>query len=280
MFYDIIDKLDFLESDKYAWEEIDGQPRYRWYKNALNSVYMISSIDDIRDIDNISFDDLGIYYDSVAWVANNDPKALEHIMGTLVEPVTDIVKQKLLNYLLERKYYKSCAIVKKHLASFPVPAERTFTRKKEKFTKDVNENIATQIYHLSNVLVTVKTANKEKLYEPEMKDSLSKLLNFESFSDHLIYEHLDSLEWLRENALDELKEMFTAEVCPETKDNLLTYLAQKELYSLCQFFKETLQVFEMPFYFEIPPYQKEVMDEDELFPLDEDDYFDEDEDEE
>ncbi|BAX82096.1 hypothetical protein [Labilibaculum antarcticum] len=262
MFYDIIDKLDFSESDKYAWEEIDGKPRYRWYKYALNSVYMISSIDDLRDIDNISFDDLGAYYDSVAWVAKNDPDALKHIMGTLVEPVTDIVKQKLLSHLLKRKYYESCAIVEKYLISFPVPPERTFTRKKEKFTKDVNENIAKQIYHLSNLLVTLKTTGKEKLYEPEMTDSLSKLLNFESFSDYLIREHLDSLEWLRQNALDELKEMFTVEICTETKDNLLTYLAQKELYSLCQFFKETLQVLEMPFYFEIPPYHKKITNDD------------------
>lgn len=272
MFYDIVDKLSYPESDEYAWEEIDGKPRYRWYKYALNSVYMISSIDDICDIDDIRFDDLGHYYDSVAWVAKNDPEALEHIMGTLVKPVTDIVKQKLLSHLLERKYYKSCAIVEKHLVSFPVPPERTFTRKKEKFTKNVNENIAKQIYHLSNLLVTLKTTGKEKLYEPEMTDSLSKLLNFESFSDHLIREHLDSLEWLLQNAPDETKEMFTAEICPETKDNLLTYLAQKELYSLCQFFKETLQVFEMEFYFEIPPYQIEVMNEEE------EDYFDEDED--
>jgi hypothetical protein len=272
MFYDIVDKLSYPESDEYAWEEIDGKPRYRWYKYALNSVYMISSIDDICDIDDIRFDDLGHYYDSVAWVAKNDPEALEHIMGTLVKPVTDIVKQKLLSHLLERKYYKSCAIVEKHLVSFPVPPERTFTRKKEKFTKNVNENIAKQIYHLSNLLVTLKTTGKEKLYEPEMTDSLSKLLNFESFSDHLIREHLDSLKWLLQNAPDETKEMFTSKICPETKDNLLAYLAQKELYSLCQFFKETLQVFEMPFYYEIPPYQIEVMNEEE------EDYFDEDED--
>ncbi|MDM8160862.1 hypothetical protein QUH73_13645 [Labilibaculum sp. K2S] len=277
MFYDIVNKMDLHEATAYEWEEIDGKPRYRWYKYALNSVYMISSIDDICDIDDISFNDLGTYYDSVAWVAKNDPKALVYIMRTLVEPVTDIVKQKLLSHLLERKYYKSCAIVEKHLVSFPVPAERTFTRKKEKSIKDVNKYIAKRIYALSNLLYELKTKDKEKLYMPEIQDPLSNLLNFESFSADLFREDLDSLEWLLQNAPDEIKEMFTTKICQETKDRLLTYLAQKERYSLCQFFKETLPVFEMPFYFEIPPYSKEIVNENELFLLDEDDYFDEDE---
>ena len=271
MFYDIIDKLDFLESDRYTLEKIDGQARYRWYKYALNSVYMISSIDDLRDIDNISFDDLGTYYDSVAWVAKNDPKALEYIMGTLTEPVTDIVKQKLLDNLQERKYYRSCAIVEKYLTSFPVPLERTFTRKKEKYTKEVNERIAMQVYQLSDLLVLLKTTDKEKLYKTKMKNALSKLLNFESFSDYFIREHLDSMEWLLKNTPDDLKEMFTVEICQETKDNFINYLAKRELYALCQFFSETVKVRKMSFYFEIPPYQKEADAEDKYFlPEDED----------
>ena len=55
MFYDILNNMDLHEATTYEWEDIDGKPRYRWYKYALNSVYMISSIDDICDIDDISF---------------------------------------------------------------------------------------------------------------------------------------------------------------------------------------------------------------------------------
>lgn len=265
--------MDDMEAMDYDWEEVDGKPRYRWYKYALNSVYMISSIDDVRDIENIEFDDLGAWYECVAWVADNDPEALEHIMGKLIKPVTDIVKQKLLGNLEALNYYSSCAIVKKHLRSQPAPAERTFQRKKVKFTESVSEDIAKQIFSMSEMLVNFKTTAKEKLYTDDLREPLSKLLNMESFAGKQIEQNLEALDWLLKNCQDDLKGVFDKPILIEIKENFLNYLASKELYKLCTLLEDCIPIKESDFYFEIPPYIKKFSDEDLPMAFDDDDYF-------
>lgn len=273
MYYNIVENMDDMEAMDYDWEEVDGKPRYRWYKYALNSVYMISSIDDVRDIENIEFDDLGAWYECVAWVADNDPEALEHIMGKLIKPVTDIVKQKLLGNLEALNYYSSCAIVKKHLRSQPAPAERTFQRKKVKFTESVSEDIAKQIFSMSEMLVNFKTTAKEKLYTDDLREPLSKLLNMESFAGKQIEQNLEALDWLLKNCQDDLKGVFDKPILIEIKENFLNYLASKELYKLCTLLEDCIPIKESDFYFEIPPYIKKFSDEDLPMAFDDDDYF-------
>lgn len=269
MFYELIDKMDYRERDAYMWKEVDGKPLYRWYKYALNSVYMISSVDEVRDIENVSFDDLDPWYESVVWVAKNDPEALVYIMSELIDPVTDIVKQKLLENLKAREYYTACDIVKKNLASFPVPPERTFARKKEQAIKIVEKNIADKIYSSSMLLSQIKKMDKKKLYEKDVQEPLNSLLNIERYADNYLDDNLEYIEWLLENAPEDLQAIFTKEICLEVKDNFLDYLSKKEYYHLCQFFSENLKEKEMSFYYKILPYTKK-MQESGLFEDEED----------
>ncbi len=254
MYYAIVEEMDFEEATEYDWELIDGQKRYRWYKNARNSVHLISACDANHDIDNQDFSDLKLYYDSVEWVAKNDPEALIYIMGTLTKPVTQIVKDKLLYHLAEFGYYKSCAVVKEHLASYPAPPERTFERKKKKAIKDVEENIVEAYKVISERLYKFKTEEKQKLYDKNFSDAFGSLLNIWGLSKEDLTESLPLLEWLFENSADDLKQLFSLKLCEEIKDQFLQVLAEKEMYKLHTFINEIIETPIMDFYYDIPPY--------------------------
>lgn len=262
MYYDIVENMDDDKADQYDWEIVDGKPRYRWYKYALNSVYMISSIDEKINIEDIPFDDLDPWYECVDWVAKNDPEALMHIMSKLVDPVHNIVKKKLLENLEDREYYSACVIVEAYLQSKPEPKERIFNRQKEKYTKVVNTDIVQQLEDMSQMLHNIKTTAKEKLYKKDLQEPLSYLLNVEKFAGSKIDGFIEALEWMHKNSPEELKLIFNTQILIEIKDNFLNYLATQELYHLCSFLSKCIPIIEMDFYFEIPPYTEEFSDDD------------------
>ena len=174
MYYDEIEKLDPSEEMDYSWEMVDGQPRYRWYKNSINAVHLIECSDNHHDIEGSSFSDLKIYYESVDWVAHNDPEALVYIMSKITKPVTHVVKKKFLECLEALKCYEACAIVKESLVSFPVPEERTHLRKRKKALKDI-ETFVAFMDSASNLLFQLKTEEPQKLNNEALTDSLATL---------------------------------------------------------------------------------------------------------
>lgn len=254
MYFDEIKKIHSDEEvDDYLWEMVDGQPRYRWYKNSINSVHLIECSDRHHDIDDSSFSDLKIYYESVNWVAHNDPEALAHIMGIITKPVTHIVKEKFLECLEALKYYEACAIVKESLASIPVPKERTHQRKKDKALEDIRRLVG-RVASASSLLFKFKTEEPQILNDKENYNSLGRLLNIVgAFSEEIPLE-IDAMEWLRKYAPDDLKKQFTQRVCIEIKDQLVGIIAKKEKFKLCTFFNEILKTNDLQGYFEIPPY--------------------------
>ncbi|RKD94563.1 hypothetical protein [Marinifilum flexuosum] len=262
MYYDIVNNMDDDKATEYDWEIVIGKPRYRWYKYALNSVYMISSVDEKFDIEDVSFDDLDPWYECVDWVAKNDPEALAHIMSKLVDPVNTIVKKKLLENLEIKEYYSACLIVDINLRSKPEPKKRNLNRKKEKYHKIVSKDIVNQLEGMSQMLYNIKTTAKEKLHKKDLQEPLSYLLNTEKFAGTKIDLYIEALVWMHTNTPDELRKLFDFEILIEIKDNFINYLATKELYKLCSFLKKYIPAKEMDFYFDIPPYSEEFLDED------------------
>ena len=253
MFYDDLDKMDDYEKSDYCWEMVDGLPRYRRYKNSINVVHLIKSSDDHHNIENSSFADLEYYYDSVNWVALNDPEALKHIMGEINKPVNDLVKKKFLKNLEALKYFEACVIVKKYLAAFPVPIERTHQREREKALKDI-DFLVCRLKSTSELLYKFKTEQQEKLYDENLKDSLGTILKIDGLFKSYIPKEIEAMEWLRINSANDLREQYSFKVCIEIKDQLINILSENEKFKLCDFINKTLGTHDMPYYYEIPPH--------------------------
>lgn len=256
MYFDEIEKFSSDEDvDDYLWEMIDGQPRYRWYKGCVNAVHLIELSDRNHDIEEETFSGLKSFYNSVNWVAHNDPEALAHIMRVITKPVTHIVKKKFLECLEVLKYYEACAIVKESLVSIPAPAERSCERKREKALEDIR-GFVISVESTSGSLFDFKEDNFKNLEldDQDIRNSLGTLLNIDGLYNKYIPQAIDAMEWLRENFPDELKKKFSKKVCIEIKDQLIGIFAEKEKFKLCAFFNEILQINELPGYFEIPPY--------------------------
>ncbi|MCY1722138.1 hypothetical protein OU798_17425 [Prolixibacteraceae bacterium Z1-6] len=247
----------------YDEDIIDGKPRYRWYKLALNSVYMISTCDDKFDIDHCDFSDLTVWYDAAEWVAQNDPEALQHIMGERIPPVTDIVKEKLMAGLSNLGHFKSCAIVKKYLQSYPVPKERTKKRYLQKAIKYIKSNVVSGLKGSSQMLEKLKNEKLELFYDEdiEKQNALSVIVHIGFLlRDDRLVNSLLYMEWMRTNAPTELKEMFTLEVSKEIKDQLLCLIKDAELYRLYTFMNEVIAIKPSKYYFEIRPYVPDPKD--------------------
>lgn len=259
MYYDEVEKMSPDAADDFDMEEIDGQPRYRWYKNALNSTYFIEQTDKRVDIDNIFFYDLEDYFISVDWVFRNDCETLVFIMGERIAPVTEPVKEKFLFHLTKMGYYGACAVVKEHLRSYPVPPERTFNRKKEKVLKDVSEKIARKLYSTSKQLFEFKINDKEKLFDPDKQVAFGVILNINGMDKDYILNSLDSLIWLYNNSREELDNLFNKVMCVEIKDAFIKILSDKELFDLCIYFQIRIAIFNMDFYYDIPPYEPDKL---------------------
>lgn len=266
--------MDCFAAMDYDWQEVDGMPRYRWYKNALNSVHMILDCDEKFDIDQADFSDLKYWYDSTEWVANNDEEALIYIYTDLIPPVTQVVKDKYIGCLTSLGYYKSCAIAMKCLKSYPVPRERTLGRKKGKAVKNINDNLVSRIKGLDETLVKFKTDCPDKLNNPNesLRQSLSFLLNLHAqFYGQQLDNCLKDMEWMRLNAPQSLEEIFSVEVSLEIKDQLMQLLSQNELYRLHELLDKTIKVKPASFYYEIPAYEKSPGDIlSEFFDMDDD----------
>ena len=266
--------MDNFTASDYDWEEVDGMPRYRWYKNALNSVHMILDCDEKFDIDHADFSDLEYWYNSAEWVANNDEEALKYIYTELVPPVTQIVKDKYIACLTDLGYYKSCAMAMKYLQSYPVPPERTLKRKKEKAVKNINDKLVAQIKSLDEMLVRFKTDYRDKLYDQDkdLQQSFGALLNLHAqFYGQELYDCLENMEWMRLNALHNLEELFSVEISLEIKEQLLKLLTQNELYHLHELLDKTIKEKPTSFYYEIPAYERsprEILGE--FFDMDDD----------
>ncbi|MEN8116361.1 MAG: hypothetical protein ABFS16_05250 [Bacteroidota bacterium] len=257
MYYTELNKKSRWEAMAYRDELVDGKPRYRWYKLALNSVYMISGCDDKFDIDHCDFSDLTVWFDAVEWVAQNDPGALQHIMSERNPAVTDIVKQKLLDGLSRLSYYKSCQIVQKYLVSYPVPEERTLKRYKEKAIKEINSSVVSTMKNTCEWLEKLKAEKTEMLFSEDNKkrQALSVLLNIDFFlHDEQLDKSLNFMEWMHINAPDQLKELFLFEISLEIKEQLLQKISNAELYRLHTFINKTITVKSTRFYYEVPPY--------------------------
>ena len=253
MYYAIIEGMSNLQSAAYQWEIIDGRKRYRWYKLALNSVHLIESCDADHDIEDQDFSDMKEFYDCVEWVAKNDPEALVYIMGTLTKPVPHIVKEKLVFHLSQLDYYNSVAIVKNHLASHPGDKKRYFNRRKEKAIKNIELNIVKRYKEISDQLYKYKTEEKHKLFDENLTDAFGVVLN-PSISRKEMSDSLASMEWLRVNDPEALKQKLSIKMCKEVKDKLLKSLAEEELYELYTFINQCIETYKMDFYFDIPPY--------------------------
>jgi len=245
----------------YQDEIIDGKPRYRWYKLALNSVYMISGCDDKFDIDHCDFSDLCDWYEAAEWVAQNDTEALKHIMKDRVPPVTDIVKEKLLAGLSGLSYYKSSAIVKKYLVSFPVPCERTKNRYREKAEKYIESHVVSILKGNYQMLEKMKKEQPDKLFDKNMQQALSVILSVEF---HLNDEYLDKsllyMEWMRINDADSLKKMFSFELSIDIKEQLLRLLTEAEFYRLYTFINDAIIEKSSAFYVEVTRYVRNPKD--------------------
>ena len=220
MYYHGVNKMDSFKAMDYEWQEIDGKPRYRWYKYALNSVQMILDCDEKFDIDHVEFSDLKVWYDSVEWVANNDEEASKYIYAELVPPVLQIVKDKYIDCLTDLGHYKSCAIAMKYLRSSPVPSERTPVRKKEKAIDNIEKSLVLSLKGVDQMLVKFKAEIPEKLKSSndELRHSLGVLLNLDAqFYGESSDKIFDYMGWIRINAPDSLKEIFLIEISLENK---------------------------------------------------------------
>ncbi|WP_297093321.1 hypothetical protein [uncultured Draconibacterium sp.] len=263
MFYEEINKKSRDECNAYMEEMVDGKPRYRWYKLALNSVYMIADLDDKFDIDHRSFSDLEVWYEAAEWVAVNDREALVHIMAELVPPVTDIVKQKLLEGLIREGHYKACAIVKQHLQSNPVPEERTFKRNKAKAVDCIKTRIVNILKGNCKQLEAIKNDHRDKLFseDPEIQKALSVLVHIEfTLYGERLEESLRYLEWLRLNDPDELKQLFSISVSLEIKEQILSLLEKAELFHLYNIIDKCISIKPSSFYCHIQPYVRSSRD--------------------
>ena len=263
MYYEEICKKSRDECYAYMDEIVDGKPRYRWYKLALNLVYMIADLDDKFDIDHRSFSDLGVWYEAAEWVAVNDREALVHIMAELVPPVTDIVKQKLLEGLIREGHYKACAIVKQHLQSYLIPEERTFNRYKAKAVDCIKTRIVNILKGNCKQLEAIKNDHRDKLFseDPEIQKALSVLVHIEfTLYGERLEESLRYLEWLRLNDPDELKQLFSISVSLEIKEQILGLLEKAELFHLHNIIDKCISIKPSNFYCDIQPYVRSPHD--------------------
>ncbi len=263
MYYHDVEKMDFRVAMGYEWQEVDGKPRYRWYKYALNSVHMILDCDKKFDIDHADFSDLKVWYDSAEWVANNDEEALKYIYTELVPPVTQIVKDKYIECLTSLGYYKSCAMAMKYIKSYPVPKERTLERKKKKAIENIEKRLVLSLKSMDQMLVKFKAEIPEKLNSPndELRHSFSVLLNLEAkFYGEASDKSLAYMEWMRLNAPDSLEKIFSIELSLEIKNQLLQMLTENELYRLHELLDKTIKVKAASFYYEIPAYERNPRD--------------------
>lgn len=273
MYYKEVEKMDMETATSFDWEKIDGQPRYRWYKNARNSVELIARYDNHHEIKDHDYSDHKLYFDSIEWVTQNDPEALEYIMGTLSKPVTQLVKDKIIHQLTKLGYYEACAIVKKHLRSYPVPEERTFQRKRAEAIKEVELHFVNHVKNISIGLYKFKTEEKHKLFDESLQDAFGWLLRIRPVYKNLMIKRLPQLEWLYENSPKDAKKLFSFKACTEIKEQFLQILADNEYFKLCSFIDKNLEVHEMDFYYKIPPFVPEQKNGliDPLFDDDEDD---------
>lgn len=245
----------------YQDEIVDGKPRYRWYKLALNSVYMISDCDDKFDIHHCDFNDLCEWYEAAEWVAKNDADALKHIMQDRIPPVNDIVKEKLLAGLSRLGYYKSSAIVKKYLLAFPVSGERTKNRYLAKAEKYIETHVVGTLKGSYQMLEKLKKEQPDKLFDKNMQQALSVLLSIEfHLYDKCLDESLLYMEWMRINAPDKLKDMFSFELSVAIKEQLLRLLTEAELYRLHILIDAAIKEKSSAFYMEIPRYVRNPRD--------------------
>nr|WP_321406644.1 hypothetical protein [uncultured Carboxylicivirga sp.] len=117
-FYHTCDKLANSDSkafSAYMWENVDGKPRFRWYKNVINVIELLSKYDFHFDIENLPFKDFEDYFESIHWVEQHDRESLVYIMSQMISPVSQKVKDKVLDYLIHMEYYNSCAVIQKYL---------------------------------------------------------------------------------------------------------------------------------------------------------------------
>ncbi|MBS2098801.1 hypothetical protein [Carboxylicivirga linearis] len=112
---DELAKKDSKAFSEYMWTDVDGKPRFRWYKNVVNIVELLEKYDFHFDIEKLPFKDFEDYFKSIEWVMQNDPDSLIYIMSQMITPVSEKVKNKILSHLIELEYYHSCAVIQKHL---------------------------------------------------------------------------------------------------------------------------------------------------------------------
>ncbi len=259
-FYSISNKLEesnWVKAHEYNWEHIDGMPRYRWYKYALNAVSSISQCDENFDINQTDFSHLKTYFEAVEWVAQKDPKALIYIMDKLTAAVTQIVKEKFIFHLAKLEYYKSCHIVKSYLQSYPVPARRTYIRKQKGALKNINTNIIEILKARSAVLQQLKKDVPEKFKNPnkETADAFSILLNIDNTNGlETIERNLPDMLWLYTNNPKSLTHLFDLCIYAEIKDLFIEAIANTQEFELCILLKNAIKTIDCEDYYKVPPY--------------------------
>ncbi len=261
-FYNIsneLEKNNWVKAHEYNWEHIDGMPRYRWYKYALNAVASINQCDKDFDINQTDFSHLKSYFDAVEWVAQKDSKSLIYIMEKLTPPVTQIVKDKFILHLSKLEYYKSCHIAQTYLHSYPVPLRRTFIRKQKEALKNINTHIIETLKSRSTVMQQLKRDVPEKFKNPnqETQDAFSILLNIDSQNGiETINKQLGNMLWLYKNNRNALSHLFDIKIYAEIKDVFLTALESTQEYGLYILLRDAIQTNASDDYYLIPPYKE------------------------
>ncbi len=251
MFYDELKKRDLFECDQYAWELVDGKPRYRWYKEAQTAIPLIAECEKKHDITHSDFADLEVYFTSMNWVACNDPGALQYILARRSNPVSRSVKEKILQYLEKFQYFEACGLVKLFLATQPMPKERNFRLLLDKALYDI-KSLVSHIQSASQILYTLKTLEPHKLDDVMLRDSLAIVLGFDEFHGKRIARIMTALEWLMENAPLELKNQFNMLVCTEIKDEAILLFLKYEKFAICSWLEQALTTYQIPGYYSIP----------------------------
>jgi hypothetical protein len=155
-----------------------------------------------------------------------------------------------------------------------LPPERTFERKKTKAIKAVENKIVKEYKEISERLLKLKNEVKEKLYDERILNSIGALLNVWGLNKTYLIDSLDEMEWLYDNSQKDLKQIFNVKWCKEIKDQFLQVLTENELYKLYTFIDEVIEIHEMDFYYDIPPYNpnmKGVLRMPDFFDDDDDD---------
>ncbi len=261
-YYYICEKLDakedsFQDSLDYDEEIIDGQKRYRWYKNALNSVHELILFDKHFDISPHKFEEFNYLFEGVLWVTKNDPKSLEYIMSELTPTVNQVVKDKLLEIIKGTGCFDSCAIIQKHLGSKPNDPVQAYEQKRRSVVKKL-EAYAKTIVEKSSLLQSLMHSAFDKMdsKEPRLVEAFGVLLNIDRHEGlKSLKDNIDELVWLYINDRELLAHLFSEELCLETKDLFLKPFITLEQYELLTFFKTNIPVLQTGFpYYKIPTY--------------------------